>query len=68
MSLTKDYKTKLRMAFDRQLPAEARAFAALECLFQPVSFATLIAAVAFAFSSRFGRPMPAGALLLLARF
>ncbi len=60
MSLMKDYKTKLRMAFDRQLPAEARAFAALECLFQPVSFATLIAAVTFAVSSRFGRPMPAG--------
>ena len=64
MSLMKDYTTKLHMAFDRQLPAEARAFAALECLFQPVSFATLIAAVAFAFSSRFGRPMPFG----LARF
>ncbi len=64
MSLTKDYKTKIRMAFDRQLPAEARAFALFECIFQPVSFATLLAAVAFAVSSRFGRPMPAG----LARF
>ena len=64
MSLLSDYKTKLRMAFDRQLPAEARAFAALECLFQPISFATLIAAVAFAVSSRLGRPMPAS----LARF
>lgn len=60
MSLLSDYKTKLHMAFDRQLPVEARAFAALECLFQPVSFATLIAAVTFAVSSRFGRPMPAG--------
>ena len=35
MSLAKDYTTKLRMAFDRELPAEARAFAALEGLFQP---------------------------------
>ena len=60
MALLSDYKTKLRMTFDRHLPAEARAFAALECLFQPVSFATLIAAVAFAVSSRFGHPMPAG--------
>ncbi len=59
-----DFTTKLRMAFDRTLPGEARAFAALECLFQPISFATLIAAVAFAVSGRFGRPMPAG----LARF
>lgn len=64
MSLTKDYTTKLRMALDRSLPAEARAFAVCECVFQPISFATLIAAVAIAFSSRFGRPMPAG----LARF
>ena len=55
-----DYTTKLRIAFDRQLPAETRAFAALECLFQPVSFATLLAAVAFAVASRFGHPMPAG--------
>lgn len=60
MSLAQDYTTKLRMVFDRKLPAEARAFAALECLFQPISFATLIATVAFAVSSRFGRPMPAG--------
>ena len=27
MALLSDYTTKLRMAFDRQLPAEARAFA-----------------------------------------
>ena len=59
MSILKDCSAKFRMVFDRKLPAEARAFAALECLFQPVSFATLIAAVAFAVSSRFGRPMPA---------
>ena len=64
MALLSDYKTKLRMAFDRHLPAEARAFAVLECLFQPLSFATLIAAVALAVSSRFGHPMPVG----LARF
>ena len=64
MPLLSDYKTKLRMAFDRTLPAETRAFALLECIFQPVSFATLIAAVTFAVSNRFGRPMPAG----LARF
>ena len=35
MALLSDYKTKLHMAFDRQLPAEARAIAALEGLFQP---------------------------------
>ena len=35
MALLSDYKAKLHMAFDRQLPVEARAFAALECLFQP---------------------------------
>ena len=27
MALLSDYKTKLHMAFDRQLPVEARAFA-----------------------------------------
>ena len=32
MSLTKDYTTKLRMALDRSLPAEARAFAVCECV------------------------------------
>ena len=58
MALLSDYKTKLRMAFDRQLPVEARAFAFCECVFQPLSFATLIAALVFAVSSRFGRPMP----------
>ena len=57
MSLTKDYTTKLRMALDRSLPAETRAFALCECVFQPLSFATLLAAVAFAIANRFGVSM-----------
>ena len=59
MSLLSDYRTKLRMAFDRTLPVETRAFALCECVFQPLSFATLLATVVFAIASRFGRPMPA---------
>ncbi len=58
MSLLSDYKTKLRIAFDRNLPAETRAFALCECIFQLLSFATLITAVVFAVSSRFGKGMP----------
>lgn len=58
MSLTKDYTTKLRMALDQKLPAEARAFALCECVFQPVSFATLLATLAFAIANRFGAVMP----------
>ena len=58
MSFWKDYKTKVRMAFDRTLPAETRAFALCECIFQPLSFATLLAAVGFAVASRFSKGMP----------
>ena len=58
MSFISDYTTKLRMAFDRTLPGEARAFAFCECVFQPISFATLLAAGGFAVASRFGAGMP----------
>ncbi len=58
MSIPADYKTKLRMAYDRALPVETRVFAVLECLFLPISLITLLAAVAFAVLGRFGHPTP----------
>lgn len=58
MSIFSDYTTKLNMAFDRKLSAEARTFATLECIFQPISFITFFVAVVFAISRYFGYSMP----------
>lgn len=46
------------MAFDRKLSAEARTFATLECIFQPISFITFFVAAVFAISRYFGYSMP----------
>lgn len=54
MSIFADYRSKCRMIGDRRLPGEARAFAALECVFQPVSFLTVLAAAANAVAGFFG--------------
>lgn len=58
MSIFSDYTTKLNMAFDRKLSAEARTFATLECIFQPISFITFFVAAVFAISRYFGYSMP----------
>lgn len=58
MSIFSDYTTKLNMAFDRKLSAEARTFATLECIFQPISFITFFVATVFAISRYFGYSMP----------
>lgn len=58
MSIFSDYTTKLNIAFDRKLSAEARTFATLECIFQPISFITFFVAVVFAISRYFGYSMP----------
>ena len=63
MSLTKDYTTKLRMALDRSLPAEARAFA-------PTIMVNDVAAHHLGAIQVLGYILGAlaGGLLLLARF
>lgn len=58
MSIFSDYTTKLNIAFDRKLSAEARTFATLECIFQPISFITFFVAAVFAISRYFGYSMP----------
>ena len=63
MALLSDYKTKLRMSFDRQLPAEARAFA-------PTIIVNDVAAQHLGAIQVLGYILGAlaGGLLLLARF